>query len=243
VLARLAARAARGGIVGVNVGANKTTEDRGADYVRLIEAFAPVASYFTVNISSPNTPGLRDLQQAAALDDLLARVVAARDRVALRAGDTPVLLKIAPDLTLAELDDVVAVARRRTVDGMIVSNTTVTRPRTLRDGKIAQEAGGLSGKPLFTLATRMLAETFVRVEGQFPLIGVGGIDSGAAALAKMRAGANLLQVYSALVFRGLGLVGEIKEALLGALERREAKTLADLVGMDAADITAQTWPT
>jgi dihydroorotate dehydrogenase len=242
VLARLAARAARGGVVGVNVGANKATDDRGADYVRLIEAFAPVASYFTVNISSPNTPGLRDLQQAAALDDLLARVVAARDRVALRAGDTPVLLKIAPDLTLAELDDVVAVARRRTVDGMIVSNTTVTRPRTLRDGKIAQESGGLSGKPLFTLATRMLAETFVRVEGQFPLIGVGGIDSGAAAVAKMRAGANLLQVYSALVFRGLGLVGEVKAALLGALERREAKTLADLVGIDAADITAQSWP-
>jgi dihydroorotate dehydrogenase len=242
VLARLAARAARGGIVGVNVGANKTTDDRGADYVRLIEAFAPVASYFTVNISSPNTPGLRDLQQAAALDDLLARVVAARDRVSLRAGDTPVLLKIAPDLTLSELDDVVAVARRRTVDGMIVGNTTVARPHTLREAKTAQEAGGLSGKPLFELATRMLAETFVRVEGQFPLIGVGGIDSGAAALAKVRAGANLLQVYSALVFRGLGLVGEIKAALLAALDRHEARSLADLVGVDAADITAQSWP-
>jgi dihydroorotate dehydrogenase len=242
VLARLAARATRGGIVGVNVGANKTTEDRGADYVQLIEAFAPVASYFTVNISSPNTPGLRDLQQAAALDDLLARVVAARDRVALRAGETPMLLKIAPDLTLSELDDVVAVARRRTVDGMIVGNTTIARPRTLREAKLAQESGGLSGKPLFALATRMLAETFVRVEGQFPLVGVGGIDSGAAAVAKMRAGANLLQVYSALVFRGLSLVGEIKGALLGALERREAKTLADLVGIDAADITAQSWP-
>ena len=242
VLARLAARATRGGIVGVNIGANKTTEDRGADYVRLIEAFAPVVSYFTVNISSPNTPGLRDLQQAAALDDLLARVVAARDRVALRAGDTPVLLKIAPDLTLAELDDVVAVARRRTVDGMVVGNTTVARPRTLRDAKTAQEAGGLSGKPLFALATRMLAETFVRVEGQFPLIGVGGIDAGAAAVAKVRAGANLLQLYSALVFRGLGLVAEIKEALLAALDRHEARTLADLVGLDAADITAQSWP-
>jgi dihydroorotate dehydrogenase len=242
VLARLAARAAHGGIVGVNVGANKTTDDRGADYVRLIEAFAPVASYFTVNISSPNTPGLRDLQQGAALDDLLARVVAARDRVSLRAGDTPVLLKIAPDLTLAELDDVVAVARRRAVDGMIVGNTTISRPHTLRDEKTAQEAGGLSGRPLFRLATRMLAETFVRVEGQFPLIGVGGIDSGAAALAKMRAGANLLQVYSALVFRGLGLVGEIKDALLAALDRHEARALADLVGRDAADITAQSWP-
>jgi dihydroorotate dehydrogenase len=242
VLARLAARAARGGIVGLNIGANKATEDRGADYVRLIEAFAPVVSYFTVNISSPNTPGLRDLQQAAALDDLLVRVIAARDRVALRAGDTPVLVKIAPDLTLSELDDVVAVARRRTVDGMIVSNTTIARQRTLRDGKTAQEAGGLSGKPLFALATRMLAETFVRVEGQFPLVGVGGIDSGAAAVAKMRAGANLLQLYSALVFRGLGLVAEIKQALLAALERHEARTLADLVGLDAAEITAQSWP-
>jgi dihydroorotate dehydrogenase len=242
VLARLAARATRGGIVGLNIGANKVTEDRGADYVRLIEAFAPVVSYFTVNVSSPNTPGLRDLQQAAALDDLLVRVVAARDRVSLRAGDTPVLVKIAPDLTLAELDDVVAVARRRLIDGMIVCNTTVLRPRTLRDGKTAQESGGLSGKPLLGLATRMLAETFVRVEAQFPLIGVGGIDSGAAALAKMRAGANLVQLYSALVFRGLGLVGEIKQELLAALDRGEARTLSDLVGHDAADITAQPWP-
>ncbi|HEY2134252.1 MAG TPA: dihydroorotate dehydrogenase (quinone), partial [Xanthobacteraceae bacterium] len=239
---RLAARAERGGIVGLNIGANKITEDRGADYVRLIEAFAPVVSYFTVNISSPNTPGLRDLQQAAALDDLLVRVVAARDRVSLRAGDTPVLVKIAPDLTLAELDDVVAVARRRMIDGMIVCNTTVTRPPTLRDAKTAQEAGGLSGKPLYGLATRMLAETFVRAEGQFPLVGVGGIDSGATALAKIRAGANLLQVYSALVFRGLGLVGEIKDELLNAIDRGEARALADLVGLDAADITAQPWP-
>jgi dihydroorotate dehydrogenase len=242
VLARLAARAERGGIVGLNIGANKITEDRGADYVRLIEAFAPVVSYFTVNISSPNTPGLRDLQQAAALDDLLVRVAAARDRVSLRAGDTPVLVKIAPDLTLTELDDVVAVARRRMIDGMIVSNTTVSRPPTLRNAKIATEAGGLSGKPLFALSTRMLAETFVRAEGQFPLIGVGGIDSGASALAKIRAGADLLQLYSALVFRGLSLVGEIKDELLKALDRGEARSLPDLVGMDAAEATAQPWP-
>lgn len=242
VLPRLAARAARGGIVGLNIGANKTTEDRGADYVRLIEAFAPVVSYFTVNVSSPNTPGLRELQQAAAFDDLLVRVVAARDRVSLRAGETPVLVKIAPDLSLNELDDVVAVARRRMIDGMIVGNTTIARPRGLRDHKLARENGGLSGKPLLRLATRMLAETFVRVEGQFPLIGVGGIDSGAAALAKMRAGANLVQLYSALVFRGLGLIAEIKEALLAALEHGEARTLADLTGLEAADITSQPWP-
>src|SRR5262249_22705764 len=146
------------------------------------------------------------------------------------------------DLTLAELDDVVAVARRRMIDGMIVGNTTVARPSWLRDAATAREPGGLSGKPLFGLATRILAETFVRVEGQFPLIGVGGIDSSAAALAKVRAGANLLQLYSALVFRGLGLVTEIKQALLSALARGEARSLADLVGADAADLTAQPWP-
>ena len=117
----------RGGIVGINVGANKDSADRVADYVRLIERFAAVASYVTVNISSPNTPGLRDLQQATALDDLLARVVDARERVAPHAGPTPVLLKIAPDLSLAELDDVVGIARSRRVDGMIVGNTTLAR--------------------------------------------------------------------------------------------------------------------
>jgi dihydroorotate dehydrogenase len=242
VLARLAARAERGGIIGVNVGTNKHSDDRGGDYVRLIEAFAPVASYFVVNVSSPNTPGLRDLQEASALDDLLARVVAARERMALRAGTTPVLLKISPDLTLNELDDLVAVARRRRVDGMIVANTTITRPGLLRDRKTAREAGGLSGRPLFNLATRVLAETFVRVEGQFPLIGVGGIDSGAAAVAKFRAGANLLQLYSSLVFRGLGIVAEIKAALIDALEANRLSELADLAGVDAAEITAQDWP-
>ena len=190
VLRRLAARTNAGGIVGVNVGANKDAPDRVADYVQLIERFASVASYVTVNISSPNTPGLRALQQAAVLDDLLARVVDARERVAPHAGPTPVLLKIAPDLSLAELDDVVGIARSRRVDGMIVGNTTLARPPSLRDTKTAKEIGGLSGRPLFPLATRMLAETYVRVEGVFPLIGVGGIDSGNAALAKFRAGAE-----------------------------------------------------
>jgi len=210
--------------------------------VRLIEAFAPVASYFCVNISSPNTPGLRDLQQAHALDDLLARVVAARERVALTAGTTPVLLKIAPDVTLNELDDIVAIARQRHVDGMVVSNTTIARPKWLHETAIAREAGGLSGAPLFKLSTRMLAETFVRVEGQFPLIGVGGIDSGRAAVAKLRAGASLIQLYSALVFKGLGLVTDIKSALLAALTDERVSSLDDLVGVDAADITAEDWP-
>ena len=241
VLARLAARAAAGGIVGINIGANKESPDRGADYVRLIETFAPVASYVTVNVSSPNTPGLRDLQQGSALDELLARIVEARDRVRERAGPTPLLLKIAPDLSLAELDDMVGVARARRIDGMIVTNTTIARPPSLRE-PAAREAGGLSGRPLFTVATRMLAETYVRVEGAFPLIGVGGIDSGAAALAKFKAGADVVQLYSGLVFHGLGLVDEIKSTLLAALARGEAAKLSDLVGTDAAAMTAEPWP-
>jgi len=241
-LRRLAARANGGGIVGINIGANKDSPDRIADYVGLIERFAPVASYVTINISSPNTPGLRNLQQAAVLDDLLARVIDARERVTRRAGPTPVLLKVAPDLSLPDLDDVVGIARSRRVDGMIVGNTTVTRPASLRDSATASQDGGLSGRPLYPLANRMLAETYVRVEGVFPLIGAGGIDSGAAALQKLRAGASLIQVYSGLVFRGLGLVAEIKAALVAALDRDPRLSLKDFVGADAASITAEEWP-
>jgi dihydroorotate dehydrogenase len=258
VLKRLAARAqtpalaalaspGRGGawgsgIVGINIGANKDAPDRVADYVRLIERFAAVASYVVVNISSPNTPGLRNLQQAAMLDDLLSRVVDARERVAQTSGPTPVLLKIAPDLSLAALDDVVGIARSRRVDGMIVGNTTLSRPVNLRETAKAAEAGGLSGRPLFPLATRMLAESYVRVEGVFPLIGAGGVDSGATALAKFRAGASLIQIYSGLVYRGLGLLDEIKAALIAALERRKLDSLIDLIGNDAAAVTAEPWP-
>lgn len=242
VLARLAARSNGGGIVGLNIGANKDAPDRILDYVGLIERFAPVASYVTINISSPNTPGLRNMQQAAVLDDLLARVIDARERVALRSGPTPVLLKIAPDLSLPDLDDVVGIARSRRVDGMIVGNTTITRPATLHESIVAKEAGGLSGRPLLPLANRMLAETFVRVEGVFPLVGAGGIDSGEAALAKIRAGATLIQVYSGLVFRGLGLLAEIKHALVTALEHDRMDDLREYVGADAASVTAEPWP-
>ena len=241
-LRRLAARAQHGGIVGVNVGANKDSPDRVADYVKLIETFAPVASYFTVNVSSPNTPGLRNLQEGALLDDLLARVIDARERVRKEAGDTPVLLKIAPDLSLAQLDDVVQVARSRRVDGMIVSNTTIARPSTLREGMRAKEQGGLSGRPLFRLSTRMVAETYVRVEGAFPLIGVGGVDSGGAALTKIRAGTSLIQLYSSLVYKGLGLVDEIKRDLASTLLRTGRDSLSEIVGADAATLTAEDWP-
>ncbi|MDB5651214.1 MAG: quinone-dependent dihydroorotate dehydrogenase [Hyphomicrobiales bacterium] len=234
--ARLAARANRGGIIGINVGANKDSSDRSGDYVTGIKAFADVASYFTINISSPNTPGLRDLQQAAALDDLLARVVEARDAMTARHGRKPLLLKIAPDLTAGDLDDVVRVARVRAVDGMIVVNTTFERPPTLRSPD-ARQSGGLSGRPLFGLSTKMLAAAYLRVEGQFPLIGVGGIDGPETAFAKIEAGASLLQIYSVLVFEGPGLIGEIHRGLARML-RESGRPLDQIVGSRAAHFAA-----
>jgi len=239
---RLAARLKNGGIVGLNIGANRDSTDRIADYVRLIETLVPVASYFSVNISSPNTPGLRGLQQVEMLDSLLARVMDARTRVSREAGTIPLLIKIAPDLTLAELDGIVSAARKYRIDGMIVANTTLQRPPTLRERLIAKEAGGLSGRPLFALATRMLAETYVRVEGAFPLVGVGGIDSGEAAVAKIRAGACLIQLYSALVFRGLQLVATIKSELSDTLRLGGWAKIDQLVGVDATKLIAQSWP-
>ncbi len=234
--ARLVARAKRPGIIGVNVGANKESADRAGDYVTGIRAFADVAHYFTINISSPNTPGLRDLQQAAALDDLLARVIAARDEMSLQYGRKPLLLKIAPDLTAGDLDDIVRVARARGVDGMIVGNTTIERPPTLRSAE-AHEAGGLSGRPLFELSTKMLAATYLRVEGQFPIIGVGGIDGPETAFAKIEAGATLLQIYSVLVFEGPALIGEIHRGLAHMLKAR-GQTLKQAIGTRAAHFAA-----
>jgi dihydroorotate dehydrogenase len=241
VVQRLAARAAAPGIVGINIGANKDTADRAADYVACIEALAPNVGFLTVNVSSPNTPGLRNLQQAEALDDLLSRVIDARERAAIGSRLRPLLLKIAPDLSLGDLDDVVGIARRHRIDGMVVGNTTVSRPN-LRDAATAKEQGGLSGRPLFPLSTRMLAETYVRAEGAFPLIGVGGVDSGAAAFAKIKAGANLIQLYSGLIFRGVGLIAAIKKDLLDFMRIGKLDSLADAVGRDVASVTAEPWP-
>jgi dihydroorotate dehydrogenase len=230
VRAHLAARAGKGGVVGLNLGANKDSADRAADYVQLIQTFAPVVSYFTLNISSPNTPGLRDLQEATALDDLIARCVEARAKAA---PHRPLLLKIAPDLDLAALDAIVTVARQRGLDGMVVSNTTVARPAALK-GANAREAGGLSGQPLFQPSTRMLAETFVRVEGAFPLVGVGGVDSAETAWAKIEAGASLIQLYTGFIFKGLALMDEIKAGLVATLYQRGFATLKDAVGSGVA---------
>lgn len=204
VLQRLVARRARGGIVGVNIGANKDASDRIADYVTGIEVFEDVASYITINISSPNTPGLRNLQGRDDLQRLLERVNAARRT------NTPMLLKIAPDLADADLKDVAEVCAGA-VDGVIVSNTTLSRPAL--KSRFARETGGLSGAPLFELSTRCLASFHQLTGGKIPLIGVGGITSAETALVKFKAGASLVQIYSGLVYKGPALVREICAAL------------------------------
>ena len=219
-LARLAKRPT--GIVGVNIGANKDSADPIEDYVLGVRCFAGVADYFTVNISSPNTPGLRDLQAPDRLDALLARVMAERDAQAQR---RPVLVKLAPDIHDDDLPRVVETLTRRGVDGIILSNTTIAR-EGIPDSAYRGEAGGLSGRPLFQRATRMLARVHKLTDGRLPLIGVGGIDSGEAALAKIRAGASLIQLYTGLIYEGPGLLADIKRVLLRHMEATGAATLA-----------------
>jgi dihydroorotate dehydrogenase len=234
---RLARRKGRPGIVGVNIGANKDSSDRIADYVTCVEKLAGLVDFLTVNVSSPNTPGLRDLQGEAFLDDLLARAVDARDRADARRRDrTAILLKIAPDIALDGLDAMVATAERRGIDGLIVSNTTVARPASLLEKDTAGETGGLSGRPLFAPSTRLLAETYLRAGDRLPLVGVGGIDSAEAAWTKVRAGARLVQLYTALIYEGPELIGAIKDGLLERLSQTGLAALDAVVGRDAARI-------
>jgi dihydroorotate dehydrogenase len=230
-LARLASRPS--GIVGVNLGAGRDAKDRIADYVSGIERFAGVADYLTINISSPNTPGLRDLQMPDALDALLERVQGAR--AALTGPGKlapPLLVKLAPDIADADLPEIVRIIQARRADGIIVSNTTLARDG-VTDPRFAAEPGGLSGRPLFVRSTRMLARIYRLNEGKLPLVGVGGIDSGDTALAKIEAGASLLQLYTGLVFEGPSLIGRIKQALVGAMEQESALSLAPLIGRRA----------
>jgi len=225
---RLLARKGRPGVVGVNIGANKDSGDRIGDYAACVATLSGLVDFLTVNVSSPNTPGLRDLQGEAFLDDLLARVGEARGE-----SRTTIVLKIAPDISLDALDAIVATALRRGVDALTVSNTTVSRPASLRDAALAREAGGLSGKPLFAPSTRLLAETYLRIEGRMPLIGVGGVDSAEAAWAKIRAGASLIQLYTALVYKGPGLIAGIKRGLIRFLEAERLASITEAVGRDA----------
>jgi dihydroorotate dehydrogenase len=212
----------------INIGANKDSEDRAADYAAGARLLAPLADLLVVNVSSPNTPGLRDLQARSEVEALLAGVRAACE--AAGAGP-PVLLKIAPDLDDAALADVVEGALAGGADGMIVSNTTVGGREALRDRR-AVEAGGLSGRPLFALSTERLGRTFALLEGRLPLIGVGGVDSAEAAYAKIRHGASLVQLYSALVYHGPALVRRITEGLAERLRADGFASIGEAVGCD-----------
>jgi len=230
VLKNLAPRSRRAGPVGVNLGKNKTSADAGADYTAGIRAFSGQADYLVVNVSSPNTPGLRALQSRDQLAELLDAVIAAR---AEAAPDNPpaLLLKVAPDLTEDDKREIAAVALEKKLDGLIATNTTIGRPSGLQ-GRHCNEAGGLSGKPLFASSTRVLTDFYRLCEGQITLIGVGGVSSGADAYAKIRAGASLVQLYTALVYEGPGLIRRINRDLARLLERDGFANVSDAVGAD-----------
>ncbi len=224
-------RRARVGIVGANVGKNRDTVDGAADYIACIDVLAGLADYLVVNISSPNTPGLRALQARAQIEELIGRVLEARRGGAGSRRSPPLLVKVGPDLDDDGLRDIADVALATPIDGLIVGNTTIARPATLRSPD-RDAPGGLSGRPLLTPSTACLAAMYRHTKGQIPIIGCGGVASGADAYAKIRAGASLVQLYSALVFHGPGLVGAIKRELAALLRRDGFAALRDAVGAD-----------
>jgi dihydroorotate dehydrogenase len=216
------------GIVGVNLGKNKDTADAPADYVKGVRALGTLADFLVINVSSPNTLGLRALQSRALLEELLGRTHRAVDALPV---PPPLLVKIAPDLTDEDLCDIAEVALAGRVDGLVIGNTTITRPSSLRSPN-RRETGGLSGPPLFELSTRVLSSVFAHTDGKLPLIGVGGIASGADAYAKIRAGASLVQLYTAMIYQGPTLVGRIKRDLAQFLRKDGFNRLAQAVGAD-----------
>lgn len=215
------------GVIGANIGANKDSEDRAGDYVTCLKRLWGLATYFTINISSPNTPGLRALQTKAALEELLGRLAEARDSLPA-GGRVPMFLKVAPDLEDGEVEAIVETVVANGVSGIIVSNTTISRPAL--KSAWAGEAGGLSGAPLTALSTRMLGRFHAAAAGRLALIGAGGVGSGADAYAKIRAGAQAVQLYSALVFGGPGLVNRIKRDLAAHLRADGFGAVAQAVG-------------
>ena len=223
---RLQAIRAKSGVIGANIGANKDSAERVGDYEVGMAALAGVCDYIAVNVSSPNTPGLRDLQAGEQLDDLLARVLVARQAAQ---SQVPVLLKLAPDLAEEDLAEVAAVALKRQIDGAILTNTTIAGRDRLH-GPHVREPGGLSGAPLFELSTRVLADFYHLTKGRLPLIGVGGIDSVETAYAKIRAGASLVQLYTGFVYKGPGLIGEICDGLAERLRADGFGHISEAVG-------------
>lgn len=232
VAARLKGRAqvsSGGGIVGVNLGKNKTTEDAAADYELGVRKFAALADFLVINISSPNTPGLRALQGPEPLRELLGRTRKALADSNGHDARPPLLLKIAPDLTDEDKADIAAEVLNAGIDGLIVTNTTTQRPDGLSDPN-SQEAGGLSGRPLLEMSTRVLGEMYAATDGKIPLIGVGGIEDGRGAFDKILAGASLVEFYSAMVYEGPGLVRTIKRELAEILKAEGFANVADAVG-------------
>lgn len=232
---RLRARAGKAGIVGVNIGANKDSADRIGDYEMGVARFAPLASYLTVNISSPNTPGLRTMQARQSLAELLARVMAARAKASRQ---PPVFLKIAPDLVEQEIDDIAAEVLDKKIDGVIVSNTTITR-QGLASRTHAGETGGLSGKPLFAKSTAVLARMRKLLGPDVAIIGVGGVDSADTALEKIRAGADLVQLYTGMIYAGPSLPGRIVRGMLKTMDAEGVKSLRELRDSRLEHWTAQ----
>ena len=217
-------------LLGVNLGHNRNSEDVAGDYAAGARALRPWCDYLVINVSSPNTPGLRALQGRAELERLLERVQAALDEAVPEAAP-PLLVKIAPDLSAADTADIAAVALERNLAGLIVSNTTIARPAEL-SGRHRSEPGGLSGRPLFAPATATLGDIYRLTEGKVPLVGVGGVAGAADAYAKIRAGASLVQLYTALAYQGPGLVTRIKAGLAALLRRDGYASLAEAVGAD-----------
>jgi len=231
-LARLGGRDRSAGIVGINVGINKDSNDQAGDFAIAVERAAPLADYLTVNVSSPNTPGLRDLQAADQLDKLLAAVIQARDTGAGSDRHVPLLLKIAPDISRDLVREIVEISVANGVSGIIVANTTLGRPESLASPN-KDEAGGLSGAPLFDLSTKVLAWTYLAADGRVPVIGAGGVDGPDAAYAKLRAGASLVQLYTALIYKGPGLFRAVTEGLGARLRTDGHETIQKVIGIDA----------
>lgn len=228
---RLSERQGNGGIVGANLGANKDSTDRVGDYVTGLTRLWGLADYFTINISSPNTPGLRELQGADEMEDLLGRLAETRAKLTGDKPSVPMFLKVAPDVDVTQIDRIVEQARTYGMNAIIVSNTTLDRPSSLKN-EHAGEGGGLSGQPLFEKSTNILREFADAADGSIDLIGVGGIGSGAQAYAKIRAGAKAVQLYSALVYHGPQLVAEICADLEARLKADGFKSVSQAVGVD-----------
>ena len=227
---RLSARRTRGGVVGANIGANKDASDRIQDYVTGLTRLWGLSDYFTANISSPNTPGLRALQTKAALEELLGRLAETRAALKIASGaDYPIFLKVAPDLEDGEVEAIVETVVGAGLDAIIVSNTTIARPDTLTS-RFAAESGGLSGAPLLAPSTAILARFHAAAAGRVDLIGAGGVADGAGAYAKIRAGARAVQLYSALVYGGPGLVARIKRDLATRLRADGFTAVEDAIG-------------